>query len=226
MNTILIAEDEALFAKMLRKVFNESGFETCLAEDGKQAVHLYNTRNPNIILMDIDMPHRNGWQVLEIIRKEDKTIPVVLMSGKRISEADSLRSYKLGAVSFFRKPFFPKEIVAHIQSLIKMKYDFDETLAMGGFSLNLANNRLKINNEDHYLTDREAKILYLLAKNEDKIVGYQEFITQIWHCEKAPNYEQMIRNIIAKLRKCLIKAERINIEYIYGKGYILKIISK
>jgi len=226
MNTILIAEDEEKLAKMMQKVFDENGFETYLAEDGKQAIQLYHTKNPNIILMDIDMPYRSGWEVLEIIRKEDKTVPVVIMSGKRIDEEDSLRSYELGAVSFFRKPFFPKEIVAHIQSLIKIKYDYDETLFMDDFSLNPSNNTLIINGEERHLTERECKVLYLLAKNKDKLIVHQEFITQIWQSNEAPSYEQMVRNTITNLRKYLKKAERTHIEYLYGKGYLLKITPK
>ena len=226
MNTILIAEDEELLAKMLQKVFNENGFDTYRAEDGKQAVYLYQTKNPDIILMDIDMPHRSGWEVLEIIRKEDKTIPVVIMSGHRISEDDSLKSYGLGAVSFFRKPFSPKEVVAHIRSLIKIKYDFDEAIDMGDFSLNLSNNTLRVHSEECYLPEREGKVLYLLIKNENKLVAYQELIKYIWHNSEAPSYEQMVRNIILNLRKLLKEVERINIDHIYGKGYILKITSK
>jgi len=223
MNTILIAEDEKFFAKMLQKVFAENGFDTYLAEDGKMAVYLYQTKNPNVILMDIDMPHRSGWEVLEIIRQEDKTVPVVIMSGKRISEEDSLRSYEMGAVSFFRKPFSPKEIVAHIQSLIRIKYDFSEMLNMDGFSLNLSTNTLRISREEYYLPERESKVLYLLSKNKDRIVTHQEFIKQIWPNSEAPSYEQMIRNSIIRLRKFLEKAERIHIGHIYGKGYILRI---
>ncbi|GHT65179.1 DNA-binding response regulator [Bacteroidia bacterium] len=226
MNTILIAEDEALLAKMLQKVFTENDFVTHLAEDGKEAVYLYQIYNPDIILMDIDMPYRSGWEVLEIIRKENKTLPVVIMSGKRISEEDSLRSYQLGAVSFFRKPFFPKEVVAHIQSLMKIKYDFEETLVMDGFTLDLSINALSINGEERRLPERESKVLYLLAKNKNKLVKYQELTKLIWHNNGLPSNEQMLRNLITSLRKALQKTERVQIEHIYGKGYIFKITSE
>lgn len=223
MNTILIAEDEALLAKMLQKVFTENDFVTHLAEDGKEAVYLYQIYNPDIILMDIDMPHRSGWEVLEIVRKENKTLPVVIMSGTRISEEDSLRSYQLGAVSFFRKPFFPKEIVAHIRSLMKIKYDLEETLVMDCFTLDLSLNSLVIHGKEYRLPERESKVLYLLAKNKDKLVKYQEFIKFIWNNNGLPSNDQMLRNLITSLRKVFQKMERVQIEHIYGKGYILKI---
>ena len=227
MNRILIAEDDESLAKNLQKVFVENDFEVYLAEDGKEAVYLYQIKNPNIILMDIEMPHRNGWEVLEIIRKENKDVPVVIMSGNRISEDDSLKSYTLGAVTFFRKPFYPKEIVAHIQSLIKIKYDFDETLVMDCFSLNLSTNSLKINNgEPVYLPEREVKVLYLLAKNPEKLLAYKEFINLIWRNTETLSNRQMLSNVISSLRKIFQQERRVNIEHIYGKGYILKIASK
>ena len=226
MNTILIAEDDTKFAKILQKVFNENGFDTYLAEDGLEAIHLHQKRNPSILLMDIEMPQRNGWEVLEAVRKKDKTVPVVIMSGHKISEEDSLKSYELGAVTFIRKPFSPKEIVAHIQSLIKIKYDFDEIFVMDNISLNLSTNTLNVNNEECYLPERECKVLYLLAKNENKLVTYQEFIKHIWSSSDAVSNEQMLRNIITSLKKNLKKAGRIQITRIYGKGYILKITSK
>jgi len=226
MNRILIAEDDESLARMLQKVFDENEFEAYIAEDGKETIRLHQTRNPDIILMDIDMPYRTGWEVLEIIRKGDKTIPIVFMSGKRISEEDSLRSYELGAVSFIRKPFFPKEVVAHIQSLIKIKYDFDETIAMDGYSINLSENTLRVKDEDCYLTEREAKVLYLLSKKANKVVTYQEFVKYLWHTSEMPTYEQMLRNNITRLRDLLKGLEHIHIERIYGKGYILKIAPK
>jgi len=226
MNRILIAEDDEPLAKMLQKVFDENEFEAYIAEDGKEAVRLHQTRNPDIILMDIDMPYRSGWEVLEAIRKGDRTVPVVIMSGKRISEEDSLRSYEMGAVSFIRKPFFPKEVVAHIQSLIRIKYDFDETLVMDGFSISLSTNTLRIEDEECYLSEREAKVLYLLSKNVNKVVTYQEFIKYLWHTNEVPSYEQMLRNNMTRLRDLLKDVEKFHIERIYGKGYILKIIPK
>jgi two-component system OmpR family response regulator len=226
MNTILIAEDETDLAKILEKVFTENDFITHLAEDGKEAVYLYQIHNPDIILMDIDMPHRSGWDVLEIIRKENKTIPVVIMSGKRKDEEDSLKSYQLGAVSFIRKPFFPKEIVAHIRSLIKIKYDFEETVVLNDFSLNPTINTLVINDEERYLPERESKVLYLLSINKNKLVSYQEIRKHIWHSNGLPSTDQMLRNIITSLRKYFEKMEKIRIEHIYGKGYILKTASK
>ena len=223
---ILIAEDDDHLLKVLQQVFKEKDFNVCLADNGTSALEQYRNYKPDVILMDIDMPEQNGWEVLHRIREENKIVPIIIMSGKKIKETDSLKSYDLGATFFILKPVRYQEIVAIIQSAINSAYGTEEVFVFGNFQLDMSSFLLTAGHEEYHLTEREAKTLVLLIKNSNRIVKTYDILNCVWHIDASPNNHQMLRNVIAKLNKILTKHGDISIESGYGRGYFLQMQNK
>lgn len=219
--SILIAENDEDLMKILRLMFEEKNFNTFTADNGISALELFRKHSPKIVLMDIDMPEKNGWEVLEEIRTQDQLTPVIIMTGRNIEEKDSVKSYDIGATFFIRKPFHYKEIFALIDSLVKSMYGFADIITFGSFHLNMSSFILEHDKQTFTLTEREAKVLYMLAKNANRKVELSKILNEIWYNDESASNRQMLKNTIAKLRKIIEEDPKIKLESIYGIGYIL-----
>ena len=136
--TILIAEDDLGFSKILQKVFEENDFKVHHADNGISALKIYNNYDPAVLLLDIDLPEKNGWEVMELIKEKNKLVPIVIMSGHKIELSDSLKSYDMGATNYIRKPFRVEEIVAFVTSLIARTYGYMDIISIGNCQLNMS----------------------------------------------------------------------------------------
>jgi len=220
-HSILIADDDATLVSVLEKVFIEKDFEVYTADNGIGALKQFYACKPKIILMDIDMPEKNGWKTLKQIRQENTLIPIVMMTGQYVEEADAMKSYIDGATLFIRKSSSYKEIFAHVDALYKTVYSPKETFSLGKFTLNMSSHSLLINDEKYPLTDRSAQLLCLLAKNINQTVETKDILNFVWGSDSQSN-NQMMRNIITKLNKIFGNYKNIHIASIYGKGYSLQ----
>ena len=223
MNTysILIAEDDPFLMKVLIRQFEDNNYTVYPADNGSKALKLYQTFQPNVILMDIDMPEKSGLQVLQAIRMQDTFIPIFIMTGQKVREQDSLASYELGATVFIRKPFSIKEIYALVNTQLKSIHKLPEVISFGKFQLDMSTFILSAPENKYQLTHRKAKILHLLIKNKDKLVTKEEIHHMVWQRYEINN-QQMIKNLINNIRYTLEK-ENIIIETIYSSGYILRL---
>lgn len=219
--TILIAEDDLLLAKVLKKHFEDNNYRVYTADNGSTALKLYTIHRPQIILLDIDLPEKNGWEVLEAIRKIDSYTPLFMITNHYLEEKDALITYELGATLFLRKPISIKEIFALIHNQLKSIYSLPEIISFKNLQLNMTSYILHSEKERYFLKERAAKTLALLIKNANQLVTYNEMQNLIWSRYDIQN-QQMLKNIINNLRNVLEK-ENIKIESQYGKGYTLKI---
>jgi len=219
--TILIADDDTGLIKVLEKAFIEKDFKVYTADNGIDTLKQFYDFKPKIILMDIDMPDKDGWEVLKQIRHENRLIPILIMTGKYLKEVDAIKSFNDGATLFIRKTLSYKEIIASVESLFKLTYSPEEIFSFGQFTLNMSSPSLFTNNEEFPLTDREAQLLCLLIKNMNQTVETKNILNSVWGNDSQSN-NQMLRNVIAKLNKWFEKFGEIHIKSVYGKGYLLK----
>lgn len=220
--SVLIAEDDAPLLDLLKETFDNKNFVTLIAKDGKTALDLYLKHKPEIILMDIDMPEMNGWEVLSEIRKNDELIPIIIMTGRSVEEDDSVTSYDQGATFFLRKPFGYREILGLIGNLAKTTYGQVNVISFAGFKLNMNSFTLEREGQSQPLTEREAKVLYMLCKNLNYKVSTTDILNEVWYGENPNNY-QMLKNTMLKLRKIIDADPELQLKSIYGEGYILQI---
>jgi len=224
-HSILIADDDASLVRVLEKVFIEKDFEVYTADNGIGALKQFYACMPKIILMDIDMPEKNGWEVLNQIRRENRRIPIAIMTGQYVEETNVIKTLIDEEASLFlRKSSSYKEIFAQVDALYRTAYSPEETFTFGKFTLDMSSYSLLINDEKYPLTDRGAQLLCLLVKNINQTVETKDILNSVWGSDSSSN-NQMMRNYITKFNKLFEEYGEIHIKSIYGKGYSLQLCS-
>jgi DNA-binding response OmpR family regulator len=120
---ILIAEDDPLVASLLEKGLRDSGYSTSIADDGERALSLSLTKDFDLVILDIGLPVRDGFEVLRELRGRGKMLPVVVLTGQ--SERDAAACLEAGADDYMRKPFHFEELVARVRARLRVKEEID-----------------------------------------------------------------------------------------------------
>jgi len=185
MPAILIAEDEEDIRKLLAMHLEDQGYEVIEAADGAEAIRLFSSQKPDLMLLDIMMPQMDGFQVLEIVRKTSN-IPVIFLTA-RIEEEDKVRGLGLGADDYVIKPFSLPEIASRVNAQLRrfLTYATQDSEAPKV----LRNGPLELD-YDHYLAQKngialdlnpkEFKIFALLMENPGKVFTKKQLYESIW----------------------------------------------
>lgn len=187
MNTgkILIVDDDINICELLRLYIEKEGFSTVIANDGEQAVAMFNKEQPNLILLDIMLPKLDGWQVCREIRKTSDC-PIIMITAKG-EVFDKILGLELGADDYVVKPFEAKEVVARVRAVLRRTSSTDEEsikeVNWDKLSINLTNYELKVNGEVVDTPPKEMELLYHLASNPNKVYTRDQLLDQVWGFE-------------------------------------------
>ena len=223
---ILIAEDEADIADILSGYLRRSGLRCEIAEDGRRALDLHATLKPALVLLDIQMPQLNGWQVLSEIRNRGNT-PVIMLTAMD-QDIDKLMGLRMGADDYVVKPFNPAEVTERVLAVLRRvspesQKSNNQVLKVSPFHIDLETYEVFIDNPDRKqisLTMTEFKLLFQLAKSPRKVFSRAELLS---HClPESDALERTVDSHISKLRK---KLENLGVKGIpsglRGAGYRL-----
>jgi len=218
---ILIVDDDKTLQTVLEAFFKENGFSVIPASDGALALSLYNKEMPDLVLLDLDLPIMNGFQVVEAIRKEDCITPIILMTGSWIDETYKIRGYELGAIQFLEKPVTPMVLLAQIRSLLNPL--LKELLICSDLhKFKLCNQTLTIDNQKIQFREREAQILATLFEHPNSMVSRQKIQTLIWGNDDVRN-NKTLDNLIYQVKRKLEDYPELVIRSNYSKGYVLEV---
>lgn len=203
--TILIAEDEAILREIAKDYFTNEGYEVLEAADGEEALHLFQTNDPALIILDIMLPELDGWSVCRRIRKTSN-VPIIMLTA-RSDEEDTLLGFELGADDYVTKPYSPPILMARTKRLLDSRRRLPvntvhQSLSLGGISLNLTSRSASVDGRTLHLTFTEYEILALLMKNPGMVITREQFIAKIWGYEDAGDDRTLnthIRNLRIKL---------------------------
>ena len=117
-NRILLVEDDRALGETLKDFFEANGLSVAWAQDGNAALKLFNSFNPKLILLDVILPGKDGFDVITEIHKTNTTVPIIFMTGTQFDASDQIKGYKLGAVNYLRKPVLPQVVLAQINNLL------------------------------------------------------------------------------------------------------------
>lgn len=198
--TILIVDDEVQIRKMLTITLHASGYRVVEAESAKDALNLIASHPPDLVLLDLGLPDRNGQDVLRHIR-EWYVNPVIILSVQS-HESDIVAALDSGADDYLVKPFRTGELLARIRSAMRKNTadNNTHTTAFGDLAIDFAERTVKKNDQLIKLTSTEYSLLILLAKNEGRVLTHQHLLQHVW----GPAYineSQYLRVFIAQLRK-------------------------
>lgn len=223
--TILVADDEKEIRELLRLYLENAGYKVIEAKDGQQALDLLRSNEIDLCLLDIMMPKKDGYYVLQEIRKESN-IPVMILSAKD-TDSEKILGLNLGADDYMAKPFNPLEAVARVNSNIRRFHSLGtgeiktETLKVKDLELDLDSCELKQNGELLDLTSVEYKIMELFMKHPGKVFTKQQIYEYGWG-EEFIVADNNIMVCISKLRDKLSEDPAAYIKTIRGLGYRLE----
>ena len=220
---IFIIEDEEKIREELTKFLEKYGYVVESSDDFENIVDVSLSCNPNMILLDINLPYYDGYYICREIRKKSE-VPIIVVTSRQ-SEMDELMSMNLGADDFVTKPYNTQILLARINALIKRAYPNDNNMDIvehNGLTLNILSSTIEHNEKSIELTKNELKILYYLLLNKGKIVSREEIMNYLWESENFIDDNTLTVNMTrlrGKLEELGIKD---SIETKRGQGYILK----
>lgn len=221
MKKILLVDDDLKNSMLLKRFIELEGYEVTYASNGKIGYELYKDIHPDLILLDINMPEMNGFEVAKAIRQTDKRVIIFFLTD-RTDKVDRLFGFSLKGNDYIPKPFYPEELIAKINERFDsylMSQDVEYKLGNTIFRPNTSS--VTYNGETHSLSVRQSEILSILAQNIDKTVERDTILNAVWGDASYSN--SLALNVqITYIRK-LLTDPSISIISLKKKGYILSI---
>jgi len=218
---ILIAEDEISLATIIKESLETRNFEVVLCPDGEIALSKFNSEQPDLLVLDIMMPKKDGLTVAKEIRSHNKHIPIIFLTAKSQTK-DVIEGFEHGGNDYLKKPFSMEELIVRIQSLLHrntIKQSQDD-LSIGAYSFNYTKQKLVYKTKETQLTHREAELLFHLSEKRNEILDRSWILNKIWGNDDFFNARSM-DVFISKLRKKLKQDENVQILNVRGYGYKL-----
>ena len=184
---ILIVDDEENICELVRLYIEKEGFDAIIANDGQEAVAKFNKEKPDLILLDIMLPIKDGWQVCREIRAQSK-VPIIMLTAKG-ETFDKVLGLELGADDYVVKPFEPKELIARIRAVLRRSADSvdekadEDELSFDGLKINQSTYEVYIDDKKVEMPPKEFELLYFLAKNTNKVFTRDQLLDEIWGYE-------------------------------------------
>jgi len=220
--SILLAEDEPALGLIIKESLETRGFDVLLCENGEKALQVYQESQPEILVLDVMMPKKDGFTLAKEIRLQDETIPIIFLTSKSQTQ-DVVEGFTIGGNDYLKKPFSMEELIVRINNLLNRTnlQRNSETLQIGNYIFDFPKQTLQFKNEDKILlTHREAHLLFHLVKNKNQVLDRSLILNKLWGNDDFFNARSM-DVFITKLRKKLHKEESIQIINVRGFGYKL-----
>lgn len=229
MKKILLAEDDADFASVLKQYLEIYDYTVFWAQDGEQALKLFQEQSFNICVFDVMMPHIDGFTLAEKIIKINPEVPFVFLTARQLKE-DKIKGLKLGADDYIVKPFEADELVLRLNNILKRTQkstsdSISETITIGKYSFDTKRLELKFEHKTQQLTEKEASLVLFFYQNRNQLLKREEILTAVWGNDDFFSGRSM-DVFISRLRKYFSEDSAISIESIRNIGLEFKISKK
>ncbi len=220
---ILLVDDDLKNSMLLKRFIETEGYEVIYANNGKVGLEMYREVHPDLILLDINMPELDGFEMAKIIRQNDKRVIIFFLTD-RTDKVDRLHGFSLKGNDYIPKPFYPEELIAKINERFEsmtVNQDVEYQLGNTVFRPNLSS--LTYKGETHTLSVRQTEILQMLAENIGCPVERDAILDKIWGDSSYSN--SLALNVQITYIRRLLADPAISIISIKKKGYILSVES-
>jgi two-component system alkaline phosphatase synthesis response regulator PhoP len=220
---ILIVDDEHDILDLLTFNLKREGYETLTAAEGDTALHLASTEHPDLVILDIMLPGKDGWEVLRELRRDPKTLhmPVVFLTAKD-SEIDEVVGLELGADDYIVKPISMHKLLARVKLALRKattsSVKHAEKIAFGQVIIDSGSYSVTVNGVLVPFTKKEFEILFYLAQRPGRVVSRETLLNELWD-ENVVVIDRTIDVHIRKIREKLGNDEMRHIETLKGVGY-------
>jgi DNA-binding response OmpR family regulator len=218
---ILYVEDEIFLAKIVSETLQTKGFEVIMESDGGEAVKRFDELVPDVCVLDIMLPNKDGFTIADEIRERNTEVPIIFLSAKSAAE-DVVNGFKMGGNDYIRKPFSMEELIVRIEHVLKKgattgTTDTDE-IRFGQYTFNSRRQTLANGTEEKKLSYRESELLRLLYSNKEAIVERRDILNLLWGSDSFFN-SRNLDVYITKLRNYLKQDPSLQIITVKGVGY-------
>jgi DNA-binding response OmpR family regulator len=216
---VLYAEDEIFLGKIVKETLDSRGFEVIMVTNGAAVLPTYQSARPDICVLDIMMPDRNGFEVAEDIRAVDEDIPIIFLTAKTQTE-DLVRGFRTGANDYIRKPFSMEELIVRIENTLRVRVGsgVSEVITIGNYIFHPYRQVLVGEGEERKLSYRENELLRQLWIGRERVIPREDILQAIWGNDSFLN-SRNLDVYVTKLRGYLRGDERVEILTIKGIGY-------
>ena len=220
---ILIIEDEYSLADAVAETLKSENYSFCIKTNGEDGEDEALTGTYDLILLDVMLPGKNGFEILKYLRKEKIKTPVIMLTAKSEID-DKLNGLEHGADDYITKPFSMRELVARIKAVLKRTNDIEDAnvLAFGDISLDIKNAKLKCNKNELQISGKELELLEQLLLNKNKILSKESLLEKIWGFDSEAEYNSVEVYITFIRRKLKLIESEVNIRAVRGLGYKLE----
>ena len=220
---VLVVEDEPTLAMGIAEALRFQGYECEVAEDGEQGLAMARRGAYDVMLLDLMLPLKSGFEVMEALRAEGSRLPTIMLTAKG-AEDDKVRGLELGADDYVTKPFAIRELVARVGAQVRRtrrERGDGETFEIDGLTFDLGRLTGFRGEEEIILTPREGEILSYLRAHQGNVVTRDEFLLEVWKYPTANVETRTVDNTLAALRKKIERnpADPQIIKTVRGKGY-------
>lgn len=228
MPKVLIIDDDRELVDFLGYWLRRGGFTTVGTSDGAEALSLFSSEQPDLVVLDVELGQHSGFEILPRIRQLSR-VPVILLSG-RSAEEDRVKGLDLGANDYVTKPFSHRELSARVTAQLRRRHRTWATasepnqtvLTMGGLEVDMGKCTATKNGEPLGLTITEFKLLYRLMQNAGNVVTSASLLQHVWGFEDETETD-VVRTTVHRLRRKLQEGEDGPfLQTVYGVGFTLK----
>jgi DNA-binding response OmpR family regulator len=216
---ILVVDDEPKIARLARDYLEKNGYRVLTAGDGQSALAIARREKPDLIILDLMLPHLDGREVCKILRRESDT-PIIMLTALA-EEVDQITGLEIGADDYVTKPFSPRALVARVRALLRRsKGDIKapSIIRVGGLEIDSEKYSVIFNGSPLKLTPNEFKLLQLLASRSGQTLTREQLLDDMHGF--ASGFDRSVDSHIKNLRKKLETASgQSMIETVYGIGY-------
>ncbi|WP_276479599.1 response regulator transcription factor [Paraflavitalea pollutisoli] len=220
---ILYVEDEMFLGKIVKESLESRGFEVVMESDGADVLQTFKRINPEVCVLDVMLPNKDGFTLAGEIREVDQKVPIIFLTAKTQTD-DLVKGFSTGANDYIRKPFSMEELIVRIDNAMRYRRNDrpisgnPDEVKLGKFQFHLTRQTLMAGREEKKLSFRESELLKLLYENRDKIIDRKDILTLLWGNDSFFN-SRNLDVYITKLRGYLKDDDSLAIITIKGIGY-------
>ena len=203
MKKILVVEDEIAISMVLKAYLQREGFEVNQVYDGAEVMNVFDDAKPDLVLLDVMLPGKDGWSILNEIR-EQSTCPVIMLTA--LTDIDyRLTGLRSGADDYIAKPFVADEVVARVQAVLRRSASSEESeehRTFGSLDIDFQSYKVELNGEEINLTPRDLSLFLFFAKNPNQIFTREQLIEHVWGIDYGGS-DRAVDLAIKRIRKAL-----------------------
>jgi two-component system KDP operon response regulator KdpE len=202
---ILVVDDEPKLVRLVREILIATGYSVLTANSGEQALELVAIEQPDLVIMDVILPGKDGLETTSLIR-DFSDVPVIMLTA-RIREIDKLKGFESGVDDYMTKPFSAKELLARVKAVLKRTRDGNlprqgTEILCGSIRIDLLRRKVSIDNREIHLTPTEYNLLHQLALHPNQVMFHEQLLASVWGQEYRDDVDYL-RSYIHCLRRKL-----------------------